>query len=62
MKKIPLDILFGNPKRIAPVLSPDGQWITFLAPYEGVLNLWIYSLKARLEEARALTKVKNRPI
>lgn len=62
MKKIPLDILFGNPKRVAPSISPDGKWISFLAPYEGVLNLWIYPVHGKLEDAKALTQVKNRPI
>ena len=37
---IPRDVLFGNPQRAQPRLSPDGKWLSFLAPVEGVLNVW----------------------
>ncbi len=38
---IPRDVLFGNPERVAPALSPDGTLLGFIAPEEGVLNVWI---------------------
>src|SRR5579872_952113 len=38
---IPRDILFGNPDKAAPQISPDGKQISFLAPVEGVLNVWV---------------------
>lgn len=62
MKKIPLDTLFGNPKRVAPMISPDGKYISFIAPYEGVLNLWFYAVDSDINSAQLLTQVKNRPI
>jgi dipeptidyl aminopeptidase/acylaminoacyl peptidase len=34
-------VLFGNPDRISPALSPDGKRLAFLAPLEGVLNVWV---------------------
>lgn len=38
---IPRKVLFGNPDRAAPALSPDGAQMAFLAPWEGVLNVWV---------------------
>ena len=40
-KLIPLDVLFGNPDRAQPHLSPDGTKLAFLAPDEGVLNVFV---------------------
>jgi dipeptidyl aminopeptidase/acylaminoacyl peptidase len=38
---IPREMLFGNPSRTQPQLSPDGTRIAYLAPHEGVLNIWV---------------------
>ena len=38
---IPRDVLFGNPERVSPVLSPDGTRLGFIAPEDGVLNVWV---------------------
>jgi len=38
---IPRDILFGNPERVAPRISPDGTQLTWIAPRDGVLNVWV---------------------
>ncbi|NED93796.1 S9 family peptidase [Phytoactinopolyspora alkaliphila] len=38
---IPRDVLFGNPERILPSLSPDGTRLGFVAPDDGVLNVWV---------------------
>jgi dipeptidyl aminopeptidase/acylaminoacyl peptidase len=35
------DLLFGNPDRITTRISPDGSNISFLAPKDGVLNIWV---------------------
>ncbi len=37
---IPRTLLFGNPERTRPTLSPDGRWLAFLAPEEGVMNVY----------------------
>src|SRR3984957_11514920 len=33
--------LFGNPVRAQARLSPDGHYISFLAPKDGTLNIWL---------------------
>ena len=39
---IPREVLFGNPVKAAPQISPDGARLSFLAPSpEGVLNVWV---------------------
>jgi len=38
---IPRKILFGNPDRAFVRISPDGAHISYLAPREGVLNVWV---------------------
>jgi dipeptidyl aminopeptidase/acylaminoacyl peptidase len=35
------EVLFGNPSKASPRLSPDGSKLSFLAPVGGVLNLWV---------------------
>lgn len=37
---IPKETLFGNPVKVAPSISPDGTRLAFLAPVNGVLNIW----------------------
>jgi dipeptidyl aminopeptidase/acylaminoacyl peptidase len=38
---IPRHVLFGNPDRAATRISPDGTRISFLAPVDGVLNVFV---------------------
>ena len=38
---IPREVLFGNPRRLSPALSPDGARLAYLSPDEGVLNVWV---------------------
>ncbi|HEU4412450.1 MAG TPA: S9 family peptidase [Polyangiaceae bacterium] len=38
---LPRRVLFGNPDRAQPKLSPDGKRLAFLAPHEGVMNVWV---------------------
>ena len=59
---IPRNAIFGNPERAGGQLSPDGKYVSFLAPLEGVLNVWVVERGKPLTEARALTKEKVRPI
>jgi len=37
---IPRRVLFGNPERVAPRISPDASTLAWIAPHEGVLNVW----------------------
>jgi dipeptidyl aminopeptidase/acylaminoacyl peptidase len=41
---IPRRILFGNPERVSPRISPDGASLAWIAPHEGVLNVWVAPL------------------
>jgi dipeptidyl aminopeptidase/acylaminoacyl peptidase len=38
---IPIEVLFGNPERVAPQVSPDGRRLAFIAPRDDVLNVWV---------------------
>ena len=38
---IPRTVLFGNPDKVLPTLSPDGRLLAYLAPRDGVLNIWL---------------------
>jgi dipeptidyl aminopeptidase/acylaminoacyl peptidase len=38
---IPRKLLFGNPDKASPRISPDGSKLAFLAPVDGVLNVWV---------------------
>jgi hypothetical protein len=38
---IPLPVLSGNPERVMPRLSPHGTQLAWIAPHEGVLNVWV---------------------
>jgi len=37
---IPRKVLFGNPERTGPRISPDGTRLAWIAPRDGVLNVW----------------------
>lgn len=41
---VPLDVLFGNPERVSPQVSPDGRRLAWLAPRDGVLNVWVRTI------------------
>ncbi len=38
---IPRQDLFGNPEKSMAEVSPDGKWIAWLAPKDGVMNVWV---------------------
>jgi len=50
--------LFGDPMRSSGQVSPRGDAVAFLAPRDGVMNLWVLSVGA-LDEARALTDERD---
>jgi len=57
---IPREVLFGNPERADPQISPDGTQLGYLAPVNGVLNVWIRTLGKT--DDRAVTDDKHRGI
>ncbi len=58
---IPRSVLFGNPDRTMVQVSPDGQHISWLAPLEGVLNVWV-APRDEIAAARAVTRDSGRGI
>jgi len=38
---IPRDVIFGNPEKAAARIAPDGKRLSYLAPVDGVLNVWV---------------------
>ncbi len=58
---IPRQVLFGNPDRAAVRWSPDGRYLSYLAPLEGVLNVWV-APRDDLSAARPITHDTHRGI
>ncbi len=58
---IPREKIFGNPSQTAGRLSPDGKWLSWIAPREGVLNIYV-APASNPKAARALTNERQRPI
>lgn len=58
---IPRQALFGNPVKSAGRISPDGQWLSWLAPVNGVMNIWVAPAN-NLAAAKAISSSKDRPI
>lgn len=40
-KIIPREILFGTPERLGVLISPDGNWLSYLTAESGFFNVWI---------------------
>jgi dipeptidyl aminopeptidase/acylaminoacyl peptidase len=57
---IPRSVLFGNPERVGPQISPDASQIAYIAPVNGVLNLWV--MNRDMSEPRQLTFDTNRGV
>jgi dipeptidyl aminopeptidase/acylaminoacyl peptidase len=57
---IPRDVLFGNPVRTAPAISPDGKLIAYLAPSNDVLAIWVRTIGKN--DDRVVASDPNRPI
>ncbi|MEO5613138.1 MAG: S9 family peptidase [Sphingomicrobium sp.] len=58
---IPRSSLFGNPVRSQGQISPDGTQFAFIAPRDGVMNLWVAPI-GDVAAARPLTAETVRPI
>jgi dipeptidyl aminopeptidase/acylaminoacyl peptidase len=58
---IPLAQFFDNPERALARLSPDGRWISYLAPDEGRMNAWV---RPRVGEdgGRPVTRDRDRGV
>jgi dipeptidyl aminopeptidase/acylaminoacyl peptidase len=58
---IPRQLFFGNPDRANVQLSPDGNHLSWLAPLDGVLNVWV-APRGELDAARPITDDTGRGI
>src|SRR5690625_5074549 len=58
---IPREALFGNPERANVRISPDGRWLSWVAPVDGTLNIWIAPAND-VDDARAITRDAARGI
>ncbi|HWH22939.1 MAG TPA: S9 family peptidase, partial [Allosphingosinicella sp.] len=58
---IPREKIFGNPSKIGGQLSPDGKWLSWIAPRDGVLNVYVAPV-SNPSAGRALTNERQRPI
>jgi dipeptidyl aminopeptidase/acylaminoacyl peptidase len=58
--QIPLDVLLGNPEKVLPKLSPDGKRMSYVAPVDGVLNVWVGDVGA--DNARPVTDDTDRGV
>ena len=52
---------FGNPTKTGSQISPNGKWLSWIAPRDGVMNLWVAPL-SDLSKAKPLTAETKRPI
>jgi len=58
---IPREILFGNPERTSPRISPDGKYLAYIAPDQNnVLQVWMCTVGQ--QDDRMLTADKKRGI
>ena len=58
---IPRRTLYGNPERTDVLLSDDGAHISYLAPMDGVMNVWV-APAGSVEDARPVTHDTDRGI
>jgi hypothetical protein len=54
-------VLFGNPSRYQGRLSPDGSKMSFRAPVDGVMNIWVGD-RGNFDSARPITNDTGRGI
>ena len=60
VKLIPLEVLLGNPERAGAQISPDGKRLSYMAPLDGVMNVFVGDTGAGNE--RPVTHDANRGI
>jgi dipeptidyl aminopeptidase/acylaminoacyl peptidase len=56
------DLFFGEVEISGAQISPDGQYISFLKPYQGARNIWVKKAVEPFSAARPLTAETKRPI
>ena len=56
------EIFFDDPEITAARLSLNGEYISFIRPYKGVMNIWMKNIDQPFEDARPVTADTTRPI
>ena len=56
------ELFFGNPRIANGQLSPDGHWLSFVQPFDGILNVWVKRIEEPFEAARPMTDDRSRPV
>ena len=56
------ELFFGDPEISGAQLSPDGKYISFVKPFNGVRNIWIKGIDESFDKARPITNDTKRPI
>ncbi|MEP6900528.1 MAG: alpha/beta fold hydrolase [Actinomycetota bacterium] len=56
------ELFFGNPEIAASQLSPDGRFISFIKPLNGVRNIFVKGTDEPFAAAKAVTNETKRPI
>lgn len=62
MRQIPLEDFFRNSSRTGYQLSPDGQYISYMAPYRDRLNVYVRAVGESDEKALRLTDETERSV
>ena len=60
-KLIPRSVLFGNPQKATARISPNGKWMSYLAPVDGILNVFVAPIED-MSAAKQVTDDKTRDI
>jgi dipeptidyl aminopeptidase/acylaminoacyl peptidase len=58
---IPRHVLFGNPEKATGEISPDGKWLGYVAPDEGVLNVFV-APREHPDQAKVITHDRKRGV
>jgi dipeptidyl aminopeptidase/acylaminoacyl peptidase len=56
------DALFGEVQIASAQISPDGHYLSFLKPYQGVRNIWVKKTTEPFAAARPVSAESHRPI
>src|SRR3990172_1875290 len=56
------ELFFGDPEISGAQISPDGKWISFVKPFNGVRNIWVKGTDEPFENAKPLTNDTLRPV
>lgn len=56
------ELFFGDPEISGAQLSPDGKYISFVKPFNGVRNIWVKRIDESFDNARPITNDTKRPV